>query len=43
VVKADDEEEVRAFAARDPLVTTGTATVEVGKMLADFVRPRLDS
>ena len=40
VVEADDEEEVRAFAARDPVVTTGTATIEVGKMLAGFVRPR---
>ena len=43
VVEADDEQEVRAFAARDPVVTTGTATVEVGTMLAGFVRPRLDS
>lgn len=40
VVEADDEEELRAFAAADPVVTTGTGTLEVGKMLAGFVRPR---
>ena len=40
VVEADDEEELRAFAAGDPVVTTGTATVELGRMLAGFVRPR---
>jgi uncharacterized protein YciI len=40
VVEADDEEEVRAFVAGDPVVTTGTGTIEVGKMLAGFVRPR---
>jgi uncharacterized protein YciI len=40
VVEADDEEELRAFAAGDPVVTTGTAHIEVGKMLAGFVRPR---
>jgi len=40
VVEADDEEELRAFASQDPVLTTGTATVEVGKMLAGFVRPR---
>ena len=35
----DDEDELRAFAALDPVVTTGTGTIEVGKMLAGFVRP----
>jgi uncharacterized protein YciI len=40
VVEADDEDEVRAFAARDPVVTSGTADIEIGKMLAGFVRPR---
>jgi uncharacterized protein YciI len=40
VVEADDEDEVRAFAARDPVVTSGTADMEMGKMLAGFVRPR---
>ena len=40
VVEADDEEELRAFAAGDPVVTTGTAAIEIGRMLAGFVRPR---
>jgi uncharacterized protein len=40
VVEADDEEALRAFAADDPVVTTGTGTVEMGKMLGGFVRPR---
>lgn len=40
VVEADDEDELRAFAAADPVVTTGTADIELGKMLAGFVRPR---
>jgi uncharacterized protein len=40
VVEAEDEEELRAFAAGDPVVVTGTAALEVGKMLAGFVRPR---
>jgi len=39
VVEAEDEDELRGFAARDPAVTTGTAEIEVGKMLAGFVRP----
>ena len=40
VLEAEDEEELRAFAAADPVVATGTAEVEIGKMLAGFVRPR---
>jgi uncharacterized protein YciI len=40
VVEADDEEALRAFAAEDPVVTTGTGMVEFGKMLGGFVRPR---
>jgi uncharacterized protein YciI len=40
VVEAGDEAELRAFAADDPVVTTGTGTMEVGKMLAGFVRPQ---
>jgi uncharacterized protein YciI len=40
VVEADDEDELRDFAANDPAVTSGTANMEVGKMLAGFVRPR---
>jgi uncharacterized protein len=38
VVEAEDEDELRAFAAKDPVVTTRTATIEIGKMLAGFVR-----
>jgi uncharacterized protein len=38
VVEAEDEDELRAFAARDPVVTTGTARIEMGKMLTGFVR-----
>lgn len=38
VVEADDEDELRAFAAADPAVATGTADLEMGKMLAGFVR-----
>jgi uncharacterized protein len=40
VVEADSEEELRAFAADDPVVTTGTGTIEIGTMLGGFVRPR---
>jgi uncharacterized protein YciI len=39
VVDADDEDELRAFAAGDPAVVSGTGNIEVGKMLAGFVRP----
>ena len=39
VVQSDDEDELRDFAARDPVVTTGTASIELGKMLQGFVRP----
>jgi uncharacterized protein YciI len=39
VLEAEDEDEVRAFAAGDPVVTSGTAEIEVGKMLGGFVRP----
>jgi uncharacterized protein YciI len=39
VVEADDEDELRRFASEDPVVTTGTASFEVGRMLAGFVRP----
>jgi uncharacterized protein YciI len=42
VIEADDEDELRSFAEGDPAVTTGTATIEVGKMPAGFVRsPRV--
>ena len=40
VVETADEDELRAFAAGDPAVTTGTAHIEIGKMLDGFVRPR---
>jgi uncharacterized protein YciI len=40
VVEADDEDELRAHAAGDPAVTTGTAEVEIGQLLTGFVRPR---
>ena len=40
VIEADNEEELRTHAANDPAVTTGTADIEIGKMLAGFVRPR---
>ena len=40
IVEADDEERLRAFAASDPVVTTGTAEIELGRMLAGFVRGR---
>jgi uncharacterized protein YciI len=39
VIHADDEDELREFAAHDPVVTTGTASIELGKMLQGFVRP----
>jgi uncharacterized protein YciI len=40
VIEAEDEDELCAFAARDPVVTSGTADMEIGRMLAGFVRPR---
>jgi uncharacterized protein len=38
VVEADDEEQLRTFAANDPAVTSRTAHVEMGTMLAGYVR-----
>jgi uncharacterized protein len=42
VVEAEDqdEDELRVFAAGDPVVTTGTAQIVIGKMLDGFIRPR---
>ena len=40
VVEADDEDELRAYAAGDPAVTSGIAELEIGRLLAGFVRPR---
>ena len=39
VIEADDEDKLRAFAAEDPVVTTGTGEVEIGQMLTGYVRP----
>ena len=39
IVEVENEDGLRAFAASDPVVTTGTGKVEVGKMLGGFVRP----
>ena len=39
VLEADTEDEVRAHTAEDPVVTTGTGSIEIGTMLAGFVRP----
>jgi uncharacterized protein YciI len=39
VLEADDEEAVHAHADADPAVTSGTARLEFGRMLAGFVRP----
>lgn len=38
-VPDDEEDALRAFADRDPVVTTGTARIELAKMLAGFIRP----
>ena len=43
VVEAEDEDELRVFAADDPAVTSGTAELEIGRMLGGFVRPSRDS
>jgi uncharacterized protein YciI len=40
VIEADDEEELKAFAAQDPVVTTGTLSFEIGRMLGGFLRTR---
>jgi uncharacterized protein YciI len=40
VVETEDEQALRAFAADDPVVTTGTAAFEVGRMAAGHVRER---
>lgn len=39
VVEADSEESLRSFAASDPVVLAGVGTLEIGRMLAGFVRP----
>jgi hypothetical protein len=40
VIETDDEDELRAFAASDPVMTTGTGKILIGKLLGGFVRPR---
>jgi uncharacterized protein len=40
VVETDDEQALREFAARDPVVTTETAAFEFGRMAAGHVRGR---
>lgn len=39
VVETDDEDELRARALSDPALISGTAEVEIGKMLIGHVRP----
>jgi len=38
VVQTDDEQALRDFAAQDPVVTTGTAVYEIGRLAAGHVR-----
>jgi uncharacterized protein YciI len=40
VVETDDEQALREFAAQDPVVATGTAAFEFGRMAAGTVRER---
>jgi uncharacterized protein YciI len=40
VVETDDEQALRSFAAQDPVVTSGTAGFEVGRLAAGHVRER---
>ena len=40
VVETDDEQALREFAVQDPVVTTGTAQFELGRMAAGHVRGR---
>ncbi len=40
VVETNDEEALREFAAQDPVVTTGTAGFEIGRLAAGHVRER---
>ncbi|HEY2202742.1 MAG TPA: YciI family protein [Solirubrobacteraceae bacterium] len=39
VIDAENEDELRSFAAADPVVTTGTGHIEIGRLLGGFVRP----
>ncbi len=39
-VETDDEQALRDFAAEDPVVITGTASFEIGRLAAGIVRPK---
>jgi uncharacterized protein YciI len=39
-VESEDEQSLREFAAQDPVVTTGTAVFEIGRMATGHVRER---
>jgi uncharacterized protein YciI len=39
VVQTEDERGLREFAAQDPVVTSGTATFEIGQLATGHVRP----
>ena len=39
VVETEDEQALRDFAAQDPVVTSGTARFEIGRLAQGFVRP----
>jgi uncharacterized protein YciI len=40
VVETEDEQALREFAAQDPVVTTGTAAFELGRLARGHVRER---
>ena len=40
IVETDDEQALSEFAAQDPVVTTGTAAYEIGRLAAGHVRER---
>ena len=40
VLETDDEQALRAFADEDPVVTSGTAAFELGRLAAGHVRAR---
>jgi uncharacterized protein len=40
VVESDDEEALREFAGQDPVVTSGTAAFELGRLATGHVRGR---
>jgi uncharacterized protein len=40
VIDTDDEQRLREFAAQDPVVTTGTAAFELGRLASGHVRER---